>query len=77
MKEYLIAGIVLIIISLANFAYIVVRVLSYPDYAINFRQSLLWLLLQLSASLLCSVLGGYLLAIHAERQKAVSQSPLP
>jgi hypothetical protein len=76
MKENLIAGIALIIISLANFAYIVVRVLSYPENATEFRTSLLWILLQFSASLLCAVLGGYYLAIHTERQKASSQSLL-
>jgi hypothetical protein len=76
MKEYLTAGVALIIISLGNFAYIVARVSSYPETALIFRTSLQWLVLQFGASLFCGVLGGYFLAIHTERQKALSQQPL-
>jgi hypothetical protein len=75
MKEYLTVGVALIIISLGNFSYVLLRILSYAgDYAP--RETVLLWLLQCSASLLCGVFGGYFLAVHIERQEISSQSPL-
>jgi hypothetical protein len=75
MKEYLIAGIALIVISLGNFSYVVLRTLSYSGQTYFPRETVLLWLLQCSASLLCGVFGGYLLAVQTEGQKASSQSP--
>jgi hypothetical protein len=70
MKQYLNAAIALIIISLTGFAYVIVRVLSYPEQAIICKSTFLWFLLQCSASLCCGILGGYFLGVHKRTQKA-------
>lgn len=76
MKEYLTAGIGLIVISLGNFSYVVLRILSYSGQTYFSRETILLWLLQCSASLLCGVFGGYLLAVQMERQKVSSQLQL-
>jgi hypothetical protein len=75
MKEYLTVGVVLIAVSLANFSYVVLRISSYSGQTYLIRDTILLWLLQCSASLLCGVFGGYLVAVHVERQKASNQSP--
>jgi len=74
MKEYLAVGIALIGISLVNFSYVVLRILSYSGQTYFPRETVLLWLLQCSASLLCGVFGGYIIAVHIERQKAPNQS---
>lgn len=73
MKEYLAVGIALILISLANFSYVVWRILSYSGQTYFLRETVLLWLLQCSASLLSGVFGGYILAVHFERQKTPNQ----
>jgi hypothetical protein len=73
MKEYLTAGFALIVISLGNFSYVLVKISSYSALTYFIRETVLLWLLQCSASLLCGIFGGYLLAVHTQRQKASSQ----
>jgi hypothetical protein len=75
MKEYLAVGIALIVISLANFSYVVWTISSYSAQTYFLRETVLLWLLQCSASLLCGVFGGYILAIHFERPKTPNQPP--
>ena len=61
MDQDLAAGIGLIIISLAGFSYVFGTVMFYPEQAIVFKSTLLWLLAELAVSLTCGILGGYLI----------------
>jgi hypothetical protein len=69
MDQNLAAGIGLIIISLAGFSYVLITVSLYPEQAIVFKSNLLWLLLQSAVSLLCGILGGYIIGGYKETQR--------
>jgi len=74
MDQNLAAGICLIIISLAGFSYVIVTVSLYPEQAIVFKSNLLWLLLQFAVSLLCGILGGYIIGGHKETRRTARDS---
>jgi len=76
MNQYLAAGVALIVICLGNTSYVLLRVWSYSAQTYFPRDSVLVWLVQCSASLLCAVFGGYLLAFYPQAQKASSQSPI-
>jgi hypothetical protein len=77
MKDYFTVGLALMMISVGNFGYVVLRIWSYSAQTYWPRDTILLWLLQCSASLLCGAVGGYLLAIGAEDQKVSGQSPVP
>ncbi len=69
MDQNLAAGIGLIIISLAGFSYVIITVSLYPEQAIVFKSNLLWLLLQSAVSMLCGILGGYIIGCYKETRR--------
>jgi TRAP-type uncharacterized transport system fused permease subunit len=73
MSTYLTAGIVLIAASLFGFFYVTFSILSYTVEI--FRATVLMLLPETTVSLLCGILGGYLIGLSRRTREPVEPEP--